>query len=192
MECPSTSEMARRFERLERRVHRLKWAGIACTLALALALAVAAVAGNWGEARKIIRAGTFLVVDDEGREVIRISSTPQEKGQGLIEVLDKSGKPRIKMGLTASDMAYHVLIGQDPSDQLILDAIPKGGVAIRLKDLQHDSGILLTTSPEGIAGIGIMSPGKKLIFDMGVNPDATSRLIIRDAEGKELVRLPKQ
>jgi hypothetical protein len=110
----------------------------------------------------------------------------------LFEVLDKSGKPRIKMGLTASDMAYHVLIGQDPRDQLILDAIPKGGVAIRLKDLQHDSGLLLTTSPEGIGAIGIMGPGKKLILDMGVNPDATSRLTIRDAEGKELVRLPKQ
>ena len=53
------------------------------------------------------------------------------------------------------------------------------------------SGLMLTTSPEGIAAMGFMSPGGKLVLDMGVNPDATSRLIIRDAPEKEVVRLPK-
>ena len=53
------------------------------------------------------------------------------------------------------------------------------------------SGLMLTTSPDGIAAMGFMSPGGKLVLDMGVNPDATSRLIIRDATEKEVVRLPK-
>ena len=182
--------MARKLETLERQLHRSIWAGIACTSALTVSLV--AIAGTRREAPKIVRAGTFMAINDEGREVIRIGSNPQEKGQGLVEVLDKSGTPRIRMGLTASEIGYHVLIGQDSRHQLVLDAIPEGGVAIRLKDLEHDSGLMLTTSPDGIGAMGVMSPGGNLVLDMGVSPDAKSRFIIRDPKGKELVRLPKQ
>jgi hypothetical protein len=190
MDCSSISEMAKRLEGLERQGRRWRQAGMACILTLA----VTSVAGSArrDEALKVIRSAAFSVVNDEGREVIRIGSNPQERGEGLVEILDKAGKPRIRMGLTASDSPFHMLLGQNPRDQLILDAIPEGGVGIRLKDLEHDSGLLLATSPAGIGAMGIMSPGGKLVLDMGVNPDGTSRLVIRDVEGKELVRLPKQ
>jgi hypothetical protein len=189
MDCSAITEMARRLERLERQGDRWKWAALACGLSLTMTFAACTRFPDGSP--KIIRAGSFVVVNDDGNEVVRISSDAQEKGQGLVEVLDKSGKPRIRMGLTASDRAFHMLIGQNPRDQLILDAIPEGGVGIRLADREHNSGVMLTTSPEGIAAMGFMSPGGKLVLDMGVNPDATSRLIIRDATEKVVVRLPK-
>ena len=96
------------------------------------------------------------------------------------------------MGLATSDMPFHMLIGQDVRDQLILDAPAAGGVGIRFHDYEHDSGLLLTTSPEGIAAMGFMGGGGKVVLDLGVNPDGTSRLIIRDVEDKEIVRLPKE
>ena len=140
----------------------------------------------------VIRAGTFVVVNNAGREVIRIGSDTQEGGQGLVEILDKAGKPRVRMGLATSDMPFHMLIGQDKRDQLILDAPAEGGVGIRFHDYEHDSGLLLTTSPEGIGAMGFMSAGGKLVLDLGVNLDGTSRMIIRDVEGNEIVRLPKE
>ncbi len=190
MECLSTQEMVQRVERLERQGLRWRWAGIACTLTLAMTLVAGAARRE--EVPKVIRAGTFVVVNDEGREVIRIGTDPQEKGQGLVEILDKSGNPRIRSGLTASDSPFQMLIGQNPRDQLVLDAIPEGGVAITFRDLEHDSGLLLATSRDGIAAMGFMSHGKRLVLDMGVNPEGTSRFAMRNVEGKEIVRLPRQ
>ena len=37
-----------------------------------------------------------------------------------------------------------------------------------------------------------MSPGGKLVLTIGVNPDRSAVLVIRDADGKELLRLPKE
>jgi hypothetical protein len=189
VEFLATTELIRRIERLERQGRRWRWTAIACASCLAATLV--AGAGRKDEASKVIRANTFLVLNDAGREVIRISSNPQEGGQGLVEILDKSQNPRIRMGLTTSNMPFHMLIGQDTRDQLILDAPPEGGVGIRLHDLKRDSGLLLATDRTGIGAMGFMSAGKKLVLDLGVNPDGTSRFIIRDVEGKEIVRLPK-
>jgi hypothetical protein len=190
VECPPSDEIDRRLQRLERHGRSWRWAAIACTLVMAVM--IVAGAARRDEVPKIVRAGTFLVVNDEGREVLRISSNAQEKGQGLVEFLDKGGKPRIRMGLSASDSPFHMLIGQNPRDQLILDAVPEGGVGLKLTNLERDCGLLLTTGPDGIGAMGFMSPGGKLVLDMGVNPDGTFRLIIRDVHEKELARLPKQ
>ena len=150
MECSSISEMAKRLEGLERQGRRWRRAGIACILALVFT----SVAGSArrDEPPKLIRAGAFSVVNGEGREVIRIGSNPQERGEGLVEILDKTGKPRMRMGLTASDSPFHMLIGQDGRDQLVLDAMPEGGVGINLRNLEHDSGLLLSTGPKGSLG----------------------------------------
>jgi hypothetical protein len=43
----------------------------------------------------------------------------------------------------------------------------------------------------GIAGLGFLTPGGKIVLDMGVQPDGSARLIIRDTDGKELLHLPK-
>ncbi len=190
MELLSTTEMHRRLERLERQGTRWRWTSIACVLALAAT--VLACTGSKEVAPNVIRASTLVVLNEGGREVIRIGSNPQEGGQGLVEILDKVGKPRIRMGLTASDAPFHMLIGQDVRDKLILDAPPEGGVGMRLENYKNDSGLLLTTSPEGIGAMGFMGPGGKLVLDFGVNSDGSCRFIIRDVDGKEIERLPKQ
>ena len=189
MEFLAITEMHRRLERLERQCTRWRWTSIACVLALAAT--VLACAGGKDVAPNVIRASTLVVLNEAGREVIRIGSNPQEGGQGLVEILDKAGKPRARMGLTASDAPFHMLIGQQLQDQLILDAPQEGGVGMRLQNFKNNSGLLLSTSSEGIGAMGFMGPGGKLVLDFGVNPDGTCRFIIRDVEGKELERLPK-
>ena len=158
MENRSLSELAGRVERLEKQGRRWKLAGIMAMLTLAASVVACGVARD--ELPKLIRAGAFVVVNDVGREVVRIGTDPHEKGQGLVEVLDQSGKPRIKMGLTALDHTFQVLIGKNPNDQLVLDAIPEGGVGIKLKDLEHSTGILMTTSREGIVAIGCIASAR--------------------------------
>ena len=81
MELLSSTELVRRIERLERQGRRLRWAVLACTVLLAASLV--ACAGRKDEVPKVIRAGTFLVLNDAGREVIRISSSTEEGGQEI-------------------------------------------------------------------------------------------------------------
>ncbi len=183
MESHSIADLHRRLEHLEKRGARWRWTSIAC--GLALAATVAAYAKSKDVAPNVIRASTFVVVNEAGREVIRIGSNPKEGGQGLIEILDKTGKPRARMGLTDSESSFHMLIGRDTRDLLILDAPVEGGVGMRLRNNKNDSGLLLTTSPEGIGAMGFMAPGGKLVLDVGADSDGACRLIIRDGDGKD-------
>jgi len=71
-----------------------------------------------------------------------------------------------------------------------MDIGDERGMGITLKDLKRDSGLALTTSPEGIAVLGFMSSGGKPVLDLGVKPDGSASLAIRDTDGTELFRLP--
>ena len=167
-----------------------------------------------------IRAGSLWIVGDRGQALIRLGSSNAEKDSGLIEFLDESGKPRmvmalgntqapptdkgngpielldgsgrpcLLMGVAMSHTPFLKLLGREGRDELALDAGGQKGAGITLKDLERDSGVMLAKSLEGIEGLGFMSPGGKLVLEMGVGADGAARLIIRDAEGKELVRFP--
>jgi len=218
MSTPLPDGLAERIERLERQCRRWRWAGTATALALAVALA--AVAAWRIKPPTEIRAGSLWIVGVRGRALIRLGSSNREKDSGLIEFLDESGKPRmvmalantqapsadkgndliefldgtgrpcLLMGVAMSHTPFLKLLGREGRDELALDADDQGGAGITLKDLEHDSGYMLAKSPEGIGGLGFMSPGGKLVLEMGAREDGSARLIIRDAEGKELVRLP--
>src|SRR5262245_31963844 len=107
----SITEIEWRLESLERQGHRWRLAAMASAMALVATLVTGAQRRD--EIPRTVRAGGLSVVNEDGREVVRIGSNPQERGQGLVVFLDKSGKPRLKMGLMASDGPFHMLIGQD-------------------------------------------------------------------------------
>ena len=187
---PSSDEVVTAgLERLERQCQRWRWIGTSAVLALAVVVAGFAVRRN--DASGETRSETLWIIDKHGRGLIRIGSDPQENGHGLIEFLDESGKARMAMGLAAGYNPVVQLWAREGRDYLTLDAGDDRGVAITLKDRKRDSGLLLTTSPDGVAAQGFMSPGGKRVFDLGVNPDGSARLTIRDTEGNEIVRLPK-
>jgi hypothetical protein len=50
---------------------------------------------------------------------------------------------------------------------------------------------MIATSPDGIAGIGILAPGGKPVLNFGAKQDGSAHLAIHDTNGKELLRLPK-
>jgi len=188
MDKLSIEVVAERLERLERQCRRWRCTGIAAALALAVALT--ALAARRNQVPSEIRAKNLSVVDEHGRGLIRIGSRIREKGNGVIEFLDESGQPRMAMGLANNHGPFVWLSGRDGKDELVIDAGDERGMGISLKDLKRDSGLSLAASPEGIAGLGFMSAGGKVVLDLGVKPDGSASLAIRDTEGKELFRLP--
>jgi hypothetical protein len=184
--------LADRIMRLERENRQLKWFGTASILGIVILVGIGAA---WGQARvapaeKVIRAESFIAVDKDGKGVIGIGANIKEKTRGAIEFLDQTGKTKMTLGLDEEDAPFIVLTGRDGRDQLTLEVQPGKGMAISLKDTKQDSGLLLGTSPEGVAACGFMGQGGKLLMDLGVNPDGSSRLIIRDMDGKELQKFP--
>jgi hypothetical protein len=218
MSNPLPDGLAERIERLERQCCRWRWVGTATALALAVALT--AVAAWRIQPPTEIRAGSLWIVGERGQALIRLGSSnrekdsgliefldesgrprmvmalantqapPSDKGNGLIELLDGSGRPCLLMGVAMSHTPFLKLLGGEGRDELALDAGGERSAGITLKDLKRDSGIMLAKTPEGIAGLGFMSPGGKLVLEMGAKADGVARLLIRDVEGKELVRLP--
>ena len=84
----------------------------------------------------------------------------------------------------------HRLLKGPGRDEFVLHADADRGLGSTFRDRERDSGITLTTT-KGIAGLGFLSPGGKIVLDMGAQSDGRARLIIRDTDGKELLQLPK-
>ncbi len=220
MSRPLPDVVADRIDRLERQCRRWRLTGTAT--ALALAVAVTALAASQMRSASEIRVGSLWIVGERGqalmhlgsrnraedcgliefldgsgkpRMVMALASTQDastDSGNGLIEFLDESGRPCMLMGLAKSHSPFIKLLGREGRDELLLDAGDQRGVVITLKDRKLDSGFMLANGPEGIAGLGFMAPGGKLLIEMGAKPDGSARLTIRDAEGKELARLPER
>ncbi len=155
-----------------------------------MAVVVTAYVARRNEAFSEIRAGSVSIVDEHGRPLIRIGSTPREKGSGLIEFLNESGTSMMAMGIKDAHAAIVSLRARDGRDELVLGADDEKGLGITFRDHKRDSGLMLTNS-EGIAGLGFLSPGGKIVLSMGVKPDGSALLTIRDTDGKELLQLPK-
>jgi hypothetical protein len=190
MDKPSIAAVAERLEHLERQCRRSRWIGIAAVLALAVALTAFAARRNTKPSE--IRVTNLLVVDEHGQELIRMGSGVPEKHRGLIEFLDKSGEPMMAVGLESPRRPFVWLCGSDRKDELVLEAgAETGGLGITLKNPERDSGLLLTISPGGIAALGFKSSGGNLALHMGVEPDGSALLEIRDREGKKIFGIPK-
>jgi hypothetical protein len=184
--------LADRVRELERENGRLKWFGSAALLVVLALMGVGAIRaeGRQDRSEKVIRAERFLAVDERGRELLAIGTSVAEKGNGTIEFLDRSGKRCMSLGLGADDTPFVLLTRRDGRDELALEMRPGMGMAVSLRDRKRDSGLLLGTSPEGVAALGFMGEGGTAILQMGVNPDGSSALIFRDKDGKEILRIP--
>jgi hypothetical protein len=184
--------LSERIMRLERENRQLKWLGASSLFGIVILVTVGAA---WGQAQrapleKVIRAENFIAVDKDGKGVIGIGTNIREKTRGAIEFLDKSGQSKMMLGLNEDDTPFIVLTGRGGRDQLTLDVRTGTGMGISFKDTKQKSGLVIGTSPEGVAAFGFMGEGGKMLMDMGVNPDGSSRLSLRDKDGKELQRLP--
>ncbi len=129
-------------------------------------------------------------MDEQGRGLITIGTNIREKGNGTIEFLDRSGKRRMALGLGEDETPFVLLMGRDGRDDLTLEMRPGMVMGVSLRDRKRDSGLLLGTSPDGVAALGFMGEGGKVILELGANPDGSSLLILRDKDGKELRRFP--
>jgi hypothetical protein len=184
--------LADRVMELERENGRLKWFGSAALLVVLALMGVGAIRSESRQVRagRVIRAENFIAVDEQGRKLIGIGTSVAEIGKGAIEFLDQTGKRRMSLGLGTDDAPFVLLTGRDGRDEIALEMRPGMGMAVSLRDRKRDSGLLLGTSPEGVAALGFMGEGGTAILQLGVNPDGSSVLIFRDKDGKEILRIP--
>jgi hypothetical protein len=163
----SPEQVAQRIERLEKQCRRWRWTGSAAVLALAIALTISAVRRS--HAPSEIHARQLWLVDDRGRPMIRMGSTNQRPGEGIIEFLDRNGELRLGVGLVAHDSPLIQLISPDGRNQLTLDAGDDRGTGITFKNLERNSGVMLANSSTGIAGLGFTASGGRIVFDLGMH-----------------------
>jgi hypothetical protein len=189
MERPSIEIVQDRLQRLERKCRLWKWLGTAAVLTLVVT--AAALFARRNEVRSEIRARSLWIVDEHDRPLVRIGHDIEGKRNGLIEFLDESGRPSVEMGIASAGSPFIRLSGREGRDELVLDIGDARGVGITLRDRKRDSGLMIATSPDGIAGIGVLSPGGKPVLDFGVQQDGSGLFSIHDTEGKELLLLPK-
>jgi hypothetical protein len=66
----------------------------------------------------------------------------------------------------------------------------KKGSSIAALDERHHARMILFSGPNGPAGMGFMSAGGELLLQIGVNPDDSAELVMRDNKQKVLFRAP--
>jgi hypothetical protein len=189
MDNHTIGAMAERIERLEKQCRLWRWVGSAIILVLAIILAMGSVRRD--EVPKVIRAENFVAVDKNGEAVIGMGTSIVEKGRGLIEFRDNDRKQRVAIGFGDDDRPFILLADSSGREKLILDVHPKLGMGIAFRNRRNDSALMLGTDSGGIAALGFMGEGGNLLIEMGVNPDGSAHLILRDKDRKELFRVPQ-
>jgi hypothetical protein len=189
VDSPRLDALVERVKQLERENRRLKWAGIVSVLTLGTA--TAAVAVGRGGVSQVIRAVGFVAVDERGQEVIRIRLGGQTQGRGLIEFLDKNGKIPMAIGLGADGSPFMMLADSDGQERLDINALPKKGIGITFQNPKRDAGLLLSINPEGVAALGFVAQGGNHVLDLGVNPDGSAIIKMRDTNGRVLFAAPQ-
>jgi hypothetical protein len=182
--------LARRVKRLER---ALIVSGTVAT-AVCISLAILAVymirEARRTDPARIIRGKSFVVVDGNGRELIRLGENEQEPGKGVLEFLDGVGQRRIVVGLDKVEAPYIRLMDPAGGEALVLDVQPKLGSAIALRNRASKSGVLLAADSTGVSALGIMDSKGNRLLELGVNPDGTGRLTLLSNDGRRVFEVP--
>jgi hypothetical protein len=121
----NTAEFELRLERLERRVNRYRLASILLGLALVAVAGIAATAPV--AVSPEVRTRKILVVNDTGKEVVRMFAGPHG---GVLDILNNDDKPTVRAGswekggkVTLSDgtgNVYMELVSDDVGGQFTL------------------------------------------------------------------------
>jgi hypothetical protein len=188
MNDPSMGSVVERLEQLERQYRQWRWTDAAT--ALILLGAVITLIYLRPEHRGEIRTERLLIVDHEGRTLVRLAANAGDQESGLMEFLDRAATPTFSMGLGGRDHAFLRLVGGGGDHDLRLEVGNNLGARIAVGNHGRDRALLLGASPSGVVALGVMSPHDNVALQCGVQPDGAAHFEMRDANGKVLVRLP--
>lgn len=182
--------LSERVERLERECRRWRWAGIVA--ALGAASTVVAGANRLEDAPKTIRAESFAVIDGQGRTKAVLGSDLEGKGRHVLEFLDADGRRRLVAGFDEGNGVPAIsLTDPDGREQVAIHVVPKQGAVMALGDRPGGAGVLLVSAPSGLAALGFVAKGGENRLNMGINPDGSSQLLLRDKSGKVSFQVPQ-
>ncbi len=178
-----------RVNRIERRCYVWRLLAIGALLAITLLLILGTVHRR-GSPETVIAKG-FVVVDENGRDLIRLGRYDEAWGKASLEFLDGKGVRRIVIAIDKGNAPYISLMDPEGGDQLVLDVQPGKGSAIAFRNRKSPSGLLLAAGPPGVSAIGFMDKDGNRLLEIGLEPDGAGRLTLRSKEGMKLFELPK-
>jgi hypothetical protein len=149
----SEIELRQRLEKLERNNRRLKWLGIA---ALALVAGLVTIAATQPVPDKIV-AHEFDMVDSTGK--IRIRMGLSSEGMPGIVLSDAQGKPRAAMTLSPSGESDIGLSDAQGKPRVLMSADPSGEPEIDLSDSQGNARVEIGVDPV-MSGISVLDAQK--------------------------------
>jgi hypothetical protein len=143
-----------------------------------------------GDAAASLEAREFVLVDADGRALIRLGRDAETRARAVLEFLDREGERRIAIGVENNGAPSMSLTDAADGDELRLDVQPRDGSAVAFRNTRNRSGLLLAAGPPGVAAIGFMDKEGKHLIEIGVNPDDKARLTINSKDGKKLYEVP--
>ena len=132
----------------------------------------------------------FIVVDGNGRTLIRLGRHADVGGPAALEFLDSEGHPRIALTVNEANAAVLSLVHPTTGDLLVLDVAPNRGSTISLRDGSSRSGLLLTTDKSGVAALGFMDNEGNPVLQLGVDPDGSGMVTLLSKDGRKLFEAP--
>jgi hypothetical protein len=188
MDTLEVNLLAKRVKRIENGYVFWRVVGIGSLASLAVLLLFNPSIGS--RALKTVRASDFVVVDKNGRDVIRLGESEGKKGEASLRFLDRSGKARIVMGIRDDNWTHIVLADPDGPHELVLDVDPQGQPTVWLRDRVKRSGIATTIGSTGISAIGLNNADGNPAIAIGVEPAGSPRLSLYDQNGTKVFEAP--
>lgn len=130
----------------------------------------------------IVTAREFRVVGQDG--AIRATLGTQEDGAASLRLLDKAGKPRAVVSLSASNNASMIFYDADAMIHAQFVAIQNGGSGLTLHDRAGKPRLVMTLPPNGSPNLAMNDKDGKSRVRMSMLPDSSASLLIGDPDGK--------
>jgi hypothetical protein len=181
-------ELIERVRRTEKKC--VIWSLAAISVSLAIVLFLALLAAHHAGPPGTVVGSNFVVVDEDGRPLIRLGRYNKPWGKAGLEFLDSAGAGRVVISIDKSNAPYITLLDPDSGDQLVLDIQPGQGSGVALRNRKSPAGLLLMADPRGVSGIAFMDKDGNRPLEIGIGPDGSGRFTVRSKEGEKLFEAP--
>ena len=178
-----------RIARLERSCTHWRAFGIVATVAGIVALIMGAIRAE--REPNAVRATRITVVDSNGRDVIDLGTSVD--GRPVLSLLDENGKRRVVIGfMDGGTRAGISFADEEARERLCMKVDSKMGASIAAMDRDRRPRVLLVSATDGTAGLGFMKSDGKIVVQLGINPDNSPNLIVRDRDDAMLFQVPQK
>jgi hypothetical protein len=182
-------EFASRIARLEKARRR---SGLILVCGAGVLLMVVAVVERARDtSSKAVEAKEFVVVDHNGRALIRIGPDGEGRNRAVMEFLDNDGRRRILFGVDHTGDPRISVIDPEGGNMVVLETQRKLGAALAFRNHEHKSGILLGSGPPGVFALGFMAEDGRAHVQMGLKPDGSGEVTVLDRAGNSVFRTPR-